>query len=279
MKLVKRTEVEKPEEVYNLHVQDDHNYIVEGAVVSNCHMVKDTNVLHKLMTTVFKNIPIRWGLTGTIPEEDYKQMGLFSAIGPEVGKLTAKELQDKGVLARCQVHVWQTQETAQYANYQEELKYLVTNDMRLKWLAEEIEKLGETGNTLVLVDRIETGQKLYNQISGAVFISGEMKSSDRRAHYKEINFADNRIMIATYGTTSTGINISRIFNLVLLEAGKSFVRTIQSIGRGLRMADDKDSVEIYDVCSKMKFSNNHLNKRKQFYKNAEYPFDVTKIIL
>lgn len=250
-----------------------------AVIVDECHMVKDTNVLHKLMTTVFKNVPIRWGLTGTVPEEDFKQMGLFSAIGPEIGKLTAKELQDKGVLAKCQVHVWQTQETAQYGNYQEELKYLVTNDMRLKWLAGEIEKLGESGNTLVLVDRIETGQKLYNQISNAVFISGEMKSADRRAHYKEINFADNRIMIATYGTTSTGISINRIFNLVLVEAGKSFVRTIQSIGRGLRMADDKSEVDIYDVCSKMKFSNNHLLKRKQFYKNAEYPFEVRKIIL
>jgi superfamily II DNA or RNA helicase len=250
-----------------------------AVIVDECHAIKDTNILHKLMTTVFKNCPIRWGLTGTIPEEDYKQMGLFSAIGPEIGKLTAKELQDKGVLAKCQVTVWQTQENLQYTNYQEELKYLVTNDVRLKWLAAEIEKLGESGNTLVLVDRIETGQKLYNQISDAVFISGEMKSADRRAHYKEINFADNKIMIATYGTTSTGISINRIFNLVLVEAGKSFVRTIQSIGRGLRMADDKSEVSIYDVCSKMKFSNNHSNKRRQFYKNAEYPFEVKKIII
>ena len=250
-----------------------------AVIVDEAHAIKDQNVLHKLMTTVFKNIPIRWGLTGTIPEEDFKQMGLFSAIGPEIGKLTAKELQDKGVLAQCKVHVWQTQESAQYSTYQEELKYLVTNDMRLKWLAEEIEKLGESGNTLVLVDRIETGQKLYNQISNGVFISGEMKSKDRREHYKDINFADNKIMIATYGTTSTGISINRIFNLVLVEAGKSFVRTIQSIGRGLRMADDKSAVDIYDVCSRMKFSNNHLNKRKQFYKNAEYPFEVRKIII
>ena len=248
-----------------------------AVIVDECHMVKDTNVLHKLMTTVFKNVPIRWGLTGTIPEEDYKQMGLFTAIGPQIGTLTAKELQDKGVLAQCHVTVWHTQETQVYKNYQEELKYLVTNDQRLAWLAQQIEQLGEQGNTLVLVDRIETGQKLYNQISNSVFISGEMKSKDRREHYKEINFSDNKIMIATYGTTSTGISINRIFNLVLVEAGKSFVRTIQSIGRGLRMADDKDSVSIYDVCSRMKFSNNHLLKRKQFYKNAQYPFEVKKI--
>lgn len=249
-----------------------------AVIVDECHQVKDTNILHKLMTTVFKDIPIRWGLTGTIPEEEYKQMGLFTAIGPQIGALTAKELQDKGVLAQCHVTIMQTQETLQYVNYQEELKYLVTNDQRLTWMAGVIEEIANSGNTLVLVDRIETGQKLYNQISNSVFISGEMKSKDRREHYKEINFSDNKIMIATYGTTSTGISINRIFNLVLVEAGKSFVRTIQSIGRGLRMADDKDSVDIYDLCSKMKFSNNHLNKRKQFYKNAQYPFTVQKVI-
>jgi superfamily II DNA or RNA helicase len=229
------------------------------------------------MTTVFKNIPIRWGLTGTIPEEEFKQMGLFTAIGPQIGALTAKELQDKGVLAQCHVSVLQTQENLQYGNYQEELKYLLTDDKRLAWMAGVIEEISQSGNTLVLVDRIETGQKLYNQISNSVFISGEMKSNDRREHYKEINFSDNKIMIATYGTTSTGINISRIFNLVLVEAGKSFVRTIQSIGRGLRMADDKNSVEIYDLCSRMKFSNNHSNKRKAFYSKAQYPYVIKKI--
>jgi superfamily II DNA or RNA helicase len=250
-----------------------------AVIVDECHLVSDMNILHKLLTTVFRNIPIRWGLTGTMPEEEHKKMGLITAIGPQIGELTAKHLQDKGVLARCHVHVWQTQETAQYATYQDEIKYLVTNDMRLKWLAEQIEILSESGNTFVLVDRIETGQKLYNQISNSVFISGEMKSKDRRAHYKDMDFSDNKVAIATYGTSSTGINITRIYNLVLVEPGKSFVRTIQSIGRSLRMADDKDHSNIYDVCSKMKFSNNHLNKRKQFYKNAEYPFDVTKIIL
>ena len=111
MKLVAKKEIIKPSEVYNLHIENDHNYIVDGAVVSNCHMVKDTNILHGLMTGPFRNVPIRWGLTGTIPEEEYKQMGLFTAIGPQIGILTAKELQDKGVLAKCNVNILQTQES------------------------------------------------------------------------------------------------------------------------------------------------------------------------
>ena len=68
-----------------------------------------------------------------------------------------------------------------------------------------------------------------------------------------------------------------IFNLVLIEPGKSFVRVIQSIGRGLRKADDKDAVEVFDIASKCKFSNRHLLKRKKFYESVEYPYTVKKI--
>lgn len=253
---------------------------LDGLVAIICdevHNVKNMGVLHTLLTTTFANIPIRWGLTGTIPEEEYNQVSLFTAIGPQIGKLTAKELQEAGHLAKCHVNILHTQETMAYKDYQAELKYLTTDKNRLTWLARKIEELSKTGNTLVLVDRIESGQKLSDMIEGSTFISGKMKADKRKEHYKEINFEDNAIMIATYGTTSTGISINRIFNLVLVEPGKSFVRVIQSIGRGLRKADDKDSVNIYDVASKCKFSNRHLIKRKKFYTDVEYPFTVEKV--
>jgi superfamily II DNA or RNA helicase len=248
-----------------------------AVICDEVHSVKNMNVLHGLLTTTFANIPIRWGLTGTIPEEEYNQVSLYSAIGPLIGKLTAKELQDQGHLANCHVNICQTQDAVVYNNYQEELKYLVTNKNRLSWLAKKIEEISNTGNTLILVDRIETGEILNELLPNSTFISGQMKSTKRKELYKEINLADNAIMIATYGTTSTGISINRIFNLVLVEPGKSFVRVIQSIGRGLRKADDKDSVEIYDIASKCKFSNRHLLKRKKFYESTSYPYDVTKI--
>lgn len=88
---------------------------------------------------------------------------------------------------------------------------------------------------------------------------------------------DNTIFIATYGVASTGISISRIFNLVLFEAGKSFTRTIQSVGRGLRVAKDKDYVDIYDICGSNKFSARHLGERKTFYDECEYPYNEVKI--
>ena len=114
-------------------------------------------------------------------------------------------------------------------------------------------------------------------IPDSIFVSGKMKSKDRKEEYKEVQEVDGKIIIATYGVASTGINIVRIFNLVLFEAGKSFVRVIQSIGRGIRVAPDKDFVNVYDVCSNSKFSKRHLSKRKKFYAEAEYPFEVKKV--
>jgi superfamily II DNA or RNA helicase len=246
-------------------------------IVDEVHMVKDLGVLHRLLGTTFANIPIRWGLTGTVPEAEYNQMSLYSVIGPLVGELEAKDLQDAGHLAQCNVNCLQTQETQVYKDYQSELKFLLNNTDRLVWMAQRIQEIALTGNTLVLIDRIATGKALTDLIPGSNFISGEMKSTERKEHYKEINLADNAVMIATYGTTSTGISINRIFNLVLVEPGKSFVRVIQSIGRGLRKADDKEEVDVYDISSTCKFSKRHLTKRIQHYKKVQYPHVLNKV--
>jgi len=100
---------------------------------------------------------------------------------------------------------------------------------------------------------------------------------DRKEQYDEIGSSDNKVIIATYGVASVGINIPRIFNLVLIEPGKSFVRVIQSIGRGIRKAKDKDFVQIWDITSSCKFAKRHLTHRKKFYKEANYPFTIEKL--
>ena len=145
-------------------------------------------------------------------------------------------------------------------------------------MSDVIANMAETGNTLVLVDRIKAGEGLLERLGDdVVFISGSMKSKDRKDEYDEVSEATNKIIIATYGVAAVGINIPRIFNLVLLEPGKSFVRVIQSIGRGIRKAQDKDSVQIWDITSSAKFSKRHLTERKKFYKEANYPFTVEKV--
>ena len=128
-----------------------------------------------------------------------------------------------------------------------------------------------------MVDRINAGKELEQRISSSVFVSGGTKAQERKDHYDEVADANNKVIIATYGVASVGINIPRIFNLVLLEPGKSFVRVIQSIGRGIRKAEDKDFVQIWDITSTCRFAKRHLTKRKAFYKEARYPFNVQKV--
>lgn len=110
-----------------------------------------------------------------------------------------------------------------------------------------------------------------------MFISGEVKLGERKEHYDEVRDVDDKIIIATYGVAAVGLNIPRIFNLVLLEPGKSFVRVIQSIGRGIRKAEDKDFVQIWDITSTCKYAKRHLTERKKFYKEAKYPFSIEKV--
>lgn len=259
----------------------DINAFFEGVVcviVDEVHKAKAA-VLRQLLSGYLANAPIRWGLTGTMPEEEADKVGVVACIGPLLGAINTKDLQDKGILAQLHVNVWQLQDLGEVAfdNYQSELKWLTTSSPRLKFLAKQLIDMAETGNTLILVDRVETGEKLQALIPDSVFISGKMKSKDRKEEYKEVQEVDGKIIIATYGVASTGINIVRIFNLVLFEAGKSFVRVIQSIGRGIRVAADKDFVNVYDVCSNCKFSKRHLTKRKKFYTEAQYPYTIKKV--
>ena len=245
-------------------------------MVDEVHMAK-ADVLRKLLTGPFASIPIRWGLTGTIPQEEHQYASLKASLGNVINRLSASDLQEQEVLANCEINIVQIQDTVQYPNYQSELTYLTTNSDRLDYLSELFKDIVKEGNTLVLVDRIKAGEMLQERLGDeSVFISGSVKSADRREQYDEIQDSDNKVIIATYGVASVGINIPRIFNLVLLEPGKSFVRVIQSIGRGIRKAQDKDFVKIWDITSSAKFSKRHLTKRKKFYTEAEYPFTIQK---
>ena len=246
-------------------------------MVDEVHMAK-ADVLKTLLTSVFAHVPIRWGLTGTIPKENFEWKSLHVSLGDVTARIQASELQDQGVLARCHVNVVQLQDYGDHGNYQQELKYLLTNADRLKYMSKLFNKISESGNTLILVDRIKAGNDLVEMLGDkAVFVSGATKGVDRKTEYDEIANVDGKIIVATYGVASVGINIPRIFNLVLLEPGKSFVRVIQSIGRGIRKAEDKDFVQVWDITSTCKFAKRHLTKRKKFYKEANYPFQVEKV--
>jgi superfamily II DNA or RNA helicase len=253
---------------------------IEGVVcviVDEVHMAK-ADALKTLLTTVMAQVPIRWGLTGTIPKEAFESQALLVSLGPVISKLAASELQDRGVLAQCHVNVVQMVDTVEHKTYQQELKYLLEESGRLDAIAQLVLQVNETGNTLVLVDRVAAGHELVARLGDrAVFVSGATKGAARQEEYDEVATATGKIIVATYGVAAVGINIPRIFNLVMIESGKSFTRVIQSIGRGIRKAEDKDHVQIWDITSTCRFSKRHLAKRKTFYNDAEYPYTQEKL--
>jgi len=249
---------------------------VSTIIVDEVHQAK-AEVLKNLLTRNLRNAPIRWGLTGTVPKEKFEFESIHASLGPVIGNISAKELQDKGVLAQCHVNICQLIDTQAHSDYQSELKYLVTNQARIEYIAKLMNNVRQEGNTLILVDRISAGQMLAELIPNSTFVSGAVKVKDRKETYDTIREGTNEVIIATYGVAAVGLNIPRIFNLVLLEPGKSFVRVIQSIGRGVRKAKDKDFVQIWDLTSTCKFAKRHLTQRKKFYKEAEYPFTIEKI--
>jgi superfamily II DNA or RNA helicase len=249
---------------------------VSTVIVDEVHQAK-AEVLKNILTRNLRNAPVRWGLTGTVPKEDFEFQSILASLGPVIGNVTAKELQDKGVLSNCHVNVCQLIDLPVFRDYQAELKYLVTDKERIEFIASLLNKVAKSGNTLILVDRISAGEKLKELIPDSTFISGAVKVKDRKETYDEINEATNMTIIATYGVAAVGINVPRIFNLVLFEPGKSFVRVIQSIGRGVRKAKDKDFVQVWDITSTCKYAKKHLTERKKFYKDAQYPFTIEKI--
>jgi superfamily II DNA or RNA helicase len=248
-----------------------------AVIVDEVHSAK-SNDLKTLLTGPLARVPLRWGVTGTVPKDEMDKVSLKVGLGDVVGHITAAELQEKGVLSKCDINIVQLDDDhVEHSSYAEEHDYLVSDKRRMEWVAKFAQTVNADGNTLILVAKVETGHMLKALIPDSVFVYGQTKNSERFEQYDEVNTSSNKIIIATYGVAAVGINIPRIFNLVLVEPGKSFVRVIQSIGRGIRKAKDKDYVAIFDITSTLKYSTKHLSKRKSYYKDANYPYQTTKV--
>lgn len=254
-----------------------------GILFDEVHLAKAYQI-QKVCNETFKDVPIRWGLTGTVPKDKSDKLSLFMSIGPVVHHLDSKELQDKGVLADCDIACIKLEDKSVFLEYADEMKYLSTNKERLSFINNLLENIvKEKGNTLVLVNRIATGELMEKDLLSkgcdCIFLDGSVKSADRMEEYKSINTSNNKIIIATSQIASTGLDIPRLFNLVLLDYGKSFIKTIQSIGRGLRIGRDKTHIDIFDIFSTTPFSRKHFNDRIHYYNDKQFRFKVLDIPL
>lgn len=269
-------------------------------IVDECHGVRG-QILQELLNDHANNALIRVGLTGTIPEEEIDQMHVRVTLGDVVERVEAHELIASGWLANLKLYCYEVVEDLReeyhdfcdknpdkaaditYAefrknylpDYQSEKKHIQKRPERLEFLAKLIAKPEK--NTLVLVPNVEFGKKITKHIPNAVFFYGQDSKVIRKEIYDSFETNDDIIAITTFSLASTGLNIKRVFNLFLVDAGKSYVQVIQSIGRGLRRGRDKDTVCVYDVYSDLKFSKRHATNRKKHYKNKKYPFKTNKI--
>lgn len=270
----------------------DHQYVVstwqtlkntpeimslfQCVIVDEAHGVRG-NVLTDLLINHGRHIPYRYGVTGTMPEQPADYKAVEAACGPVRKTITTKWLIDNGYLSTLNINIYQLNEDIPinyFPDYDAECTYLERPERAL-WIADLIQVLGSTetkNNVLVLVGSKKLGKMLRDLIPDSIYLDGDVKSTKRAVVYKHFEEADNVTAIATFGIASTGISIDRIDHLVLIDVGKSYIRVMQSIGRGVRKGRGKTHVEVHDIASNLMFSNSHLQKRIAHYKKAEYPY-------
>ena len=254
------------------YMENFHMVIIDEGHQGKCESIS------KLINENGKNISFRFGLTGTFPKPAAEQYALRSAIGPIIKEIPASWLIENGYLAKIDIEIIQTVEKIEeeFPDYPSEKAYISKSQPRMEFIADLIiSKCKEYGNSLVLVNSIPFGEKLAAMIEGATFLYGASKKDERKEQYDMFEKNDNHITIASSGIASTGISIDRVFCLLLIDPGKSFIKSIQSCGRSLRLAHDKKSVHVVDVSANLKYAKGHLNTRKKWYKEATYPYSGT----
>jgi superfamily II DNA or RNA helicase len=245
----------------------------KGLIVDEAHGAS-AKVVGELINNHAKFCPYRFGFTGTMPKPKIDQTSLRGAIGSTLYEISAADLIRMGFLAQLEIEPIEIQEVAEedFPDYGAERTFLSRNTERLDFIADLIiAKAEQYGNTLVLVNSIKQGKELQKLIKDSVFLHGATENEVRAEWYHLFEKRDDLIVIATFGIASTGISIDRIFCEFMIDSGKSFIRCIQSIGRGLRKSGDKDRVHLVDVHSNLKWSKKHFKERKKYYTSAQYP--------
>ena len=236
----------------------------------------------------------RFGLTGTLDGTQTHRLVLEGLFGQVKKIISTKELIDRGTLAELEIdcivlkHTDEEAKRVRYYTYAEEINYLVSHPKRNKF----IEKLCASikGNTLLLFQLVEKhGVLLYNELKTldrkVFFVYGGTTTETREKIRAITEKETNAIIVASYGTFSTGINIRAINNIVFASPSKSRVRVLQSIGRGLRQNDDKSKVKLFDVSdnisykSRPNFTYRHFTQRLNIYKEEQFKYQINRINL
>ena len=242
--------------------------------------------------TKMDNTKYRFGFTGTLDGTQTHKWILEGLFGPSYKVTQTKELIDKGHLSKLQIKILILKHNPQiFETFEDEVQFIIGHSKRNNFIKNLT--LDLKGNTLVLFSRVEThGQPLYELINSSVkngrkvfYVHGGVGAQEREDVREITEKENNAIIVASYGTFSTGINIKNLHNVIFASPSKSRIRNLQSIGRVLRKGDNKTQAVLYDIsddCTKNSRKNytlNHLIERVKIYNEENFNYEFVQINL
>ncbi len=266
----------------------------EVVVGDEAHHFKATS-LTSIMTKLTK-AKYRFGFTGTLDGTETNQLVLEGLFGPKHNVTTTSELIDQQHLSQFRIKAIvlkyndQQKQAATSFDYRTEIDFIVQNQQRNKFIRNLV--LSLEGNTLVLYQFVEKqGKVLYQLISNKAverkvfFVHGKVDSSDREDVRHIVNNENDSVIVASYGTFSTGINIPRIHNVVFASPFKSKIKVLQSIGRALRKAENKDIATLFDIADNLSWKTKqnvtlqHFIERVAMYDDQKFDYKIYNVSL
>jgi len=254
----------------------------------------------KSLTTIMTSMDkcaYRYGFTGTLDGTQTHKLVLEGLFGKVEKVTTTKKLMDEGNLSDFRIkslilkHTKENCKIVSKYKYQEELDYIVSSQARNNFIRNLT--LSLNGNTLLLFQYVDKhGKILYNSICEKVnenrkvfYVSGETKADIREDIRGIVETETNSIIVASFGTFSTGINIKNLHNVIFASPSKSKVRTLQSIGRGLRLGDNKEYATLYDIADdlthgkRQNYTLQHFVERMKMYNEEKFDYKIYQIQL
>jgi len=252
---------------------------VDIALIDEVHGLTDANKITEKVSKIYTTN--KYGFTGTLPASDIFKWGIIGAIGPIIFEKSSKELRDEGYLTNAQVRRLEITYTSpigtEHADgFTNELDFTYFNEYRNSVIKNVCVKYDK--NILILVNHIRHGvhlEELLKDVGRPVhFIQGSVVVEERQKVIDMIESENGVIVIAISKIFSTGINTKNLHMLIFASGGKSFIRTVQSVGRGLRLHPSKVMFTIIDVCDMLHYAGEHAIKRMKYY-DAERIFHKT----
>ena len=262
----------------------------EVVIGDEAHLFKSKSLIS--IMTKMDAAKYRFGFTGTLDGTQTHKWVLEGLFGPSYKVTQTRELIDKGHLSKLQIHILILKhKPRKFEVYEEELQHIITHQKRNNFIKNIV--LDLKGNTLVLFSRVEThGQPLYELINNSIkndrkvfYVHGGVDAEERERIREITETERNAIIVASYGTFSTGINIKNLHNVIFASPSKSRIRNLQSIGRVLRKGDSKTQAVLYDIAddithlSRRNYTLNHLIERIKIYNEEKFNYEIVQIDL